>query len=69
MQTTSDLNQLRNMIRDVFPSSSRPKSGTPVYPPKLVAAIEDEMRQDNLQPTQDGLNKVSTVLIMSEHYV
>ena len=58
MTTPDDEMRLRNMIRDVFPSSARPKSGVLAYPPALVQFIKDQLKQNNLQCADAFLLKV-----------
>ena len=58
MATGEDQQRLRNMIRDVFPSSARPKSGIEAYSSTLVQAIKEQMKQNNLQINDAYLLKV-----------
>ncbi|XP_064648692.1 dynein axonemal heavy chain 6-like isoform X2 [Lineus longissimus] len=58
MQNENDALQMKNLIRDVFPQSTRPKSGVMSYDPGLVSAIQEQMAQDNLQATTEHVNKI-----------
>ena len=58
MEDAEDESVLRNVIRDVFPMSSRPKSGTQKYDPDLVSAIQEQLVRDRLQATPEHVSKV-----------
>ena len=59
MSCDRDAARLRYLIRDAFPSSVRPGSGDiDSYPPALVNALEEQMKQENLQPQHDFVAKV-----------
>ena len=62
MVNADDQQRLRNIIRDVFPSSARPKSGIQAYSQTLVQTIRDQMKQNNLQVTDAYLLKVGASL-------
>ena len=59
--TEVDAARLRHLMRDVFPSSMRPASGTDntdTYSPMLIQALEEQLKQENLQPQPDFISKV-----------
>ena len=58
MATTDDATAFKNIVRDVFPNSVRPRSGVQRYSSMLVNTINEQLRQENLQPTQEMVNKV-----------
>ena len=58
MAAAEDTARFRTLLRDVFPQSARPKSGSQNYSPQLVSAIEDQLQQDGMQSSQDFINKV-----------
>jgi hypothetical protein len=60
MAAAEDTARFRTLLRDVFPQSARPKSGSQNYSPHLVAAIEEQLQQDKLQSNQEFINKVSS---------
>jgi hypothetical protein len=59
MWNAEDTATFKNLLRDVFPNSVRPKSGIQKYEDGFVKAIEEQMRQENLVPSESMLNKVS----------
>ncbi len=62
MANSNDTSVLKNVLRDVFPQSARPKSGNLGYKKELMQALEDQMRLENLQVSQD---LVDTVRLLS----
>ena len=61
---------LRSVLRDVFPSTARPRSSQTGQPnQKLTRAVEDHLRQNHMCASQEVVNKVSgTVCYMFSRY-
>ena len=59
LTSADDEMHVRNLIRELFPTSARPKTGVDAYPPSLVTCIKNQMRQNNLQHSDVMLLKVT----------
>lgn len=60
MENAEDGVKFRNILRDVFPNSARPASGTGRHSSTLINGIKDQLHEDNLQDTNDLIEKVSS---------
>ena len=59
LTSPEDEMRVRNLIRELFPTNARPKTGADAYPPTLVTCIKNQMRQNNLQHSDAMLLKVN----------
>ena len=62
LDTSTDHDQFRSVLRAVFPQTARPKSGTVSHDPALVSAVQEEMARSGLQATPEHLTKVRSFL-------
>ena len=58
-ETQEEEASMKNILRDVFPQSSRPKSGLPGPRKELLKAVEEQLAQDRLQPNKHMVDTVS----------
>ena len=61
-ETQEEEASMKNILRDVFPQSSRPKSGLPGPRKELLKAVEEQLAQDRLQPNKHMVDTVSWTL-------
>ncbi|XP_074658718.1 dynein heavy chain domain-containing protein 1-like, partial [Tubulanus polymorphus] len=52
------MQQFKELMRTVFPQSSRPKSGVQPHDPVVMSAVQEQMARDNLQVTSEPINKI-----------
>lgn len=60
--TEDDVSMFLEILRDVFPLSTKPKSVSGQYvDTKLVNAVRDQLNEDNVKETQEIMDKVRLV--------
>ena len=61
-ETEDDIMTFLNILRDIFPTSTKSKSMSSLYQDtKLVNAVRDQLNEDNLKETQEVMDKVRVI--------